>query len=127
MSMVGATGPVCRRSNACGSSWVSHSSMRLRSGASGNKAADGSGKGREFNIASRRRLLGLADCHSERLVQIGDDVVDVLEAHAQATASRRPARGELLGRRHLPMGGRGGMAGERLRIAQIHQTLEQLE
>src|SRR6202049_4314264 len=65
--------------------------------------------------------------HLERLVEIGEDVVDVLDAHAQANTAGCHPRGQLLLRRHLPMCRRCRVAGKRLRIAQIHQTLEELE
>src|SRR5712664_1805935 len=114
------------RSNARCSSPVSHSSMRLRSDALGNKAAAAPGSGFWFNAASGGRL-SVADGQFERLVEIGEDVVDVLDSHTQANAARCHPRGQLLLRRHLPMRRRCRMAGERFSIAQIHQALEKLE
>ena len=61
----------------------------------------------------------------ERLIEIFEDVVDMLEADADADRLRPHARLELLLGGHLPMGGRGGMAGERPRVADVDQPLDQ--
>jgi hypothetical protein len=64
---------------------------------------------------------------SERLIEIGDDVVDVLDADAEPDHLRPHAGLGCSSRRHLPMRRRGRMAGERLGVAHIDQPLEQLE
>ncbi len=64
---------------------------------------------------------------SERLIEIRDDVVDVLDADAQPDRLRPHARHGLLLRRHLAMGGGGRMAGERLRVADVDEALDELE
>ena len=61
------------------------------------------------------------------LVQIREDIVDVLDADAEADAARADAGRQLLGGRHLPMRGRGRMAGQGFRIAQIDQPFEELQ
>src|ERR1700744_5863157 len=108
MSTVGVTGPAWIRRNALSNSVFNQSPMRARSSAGGNRGAMalGSGKG---------------------LVQVRHDVVDVLDADAQTDAAGSDAGRQLLFRRHLPVSGRGRMAGKRLRVAEIHQTLEQLQ
>src|SRR3984957_18974724 len=69
----------------------------------------------------------LSDSKPERLVQIGDDVIDVFDAHAEADAAGGDTGRLLLRQCHLSMRRRCRMAGERFRIAEVHQTLEQLE
>src|SRR5579871_1025763 len=49
----------------------------------------------------------------KRLVEVSDDVVDVLDADAEADRFGPDARLGLFFRRHLPVRGRSGMAGER--------------
>src|ERR1700716_2919093 len=63
----------------------------------------------------------------ERLVEIGDDVVDMLDADAQPDHLRPPAGLALLLGRHLPMRGGSRMTGERFRVAHVDQALEQPE
>jgi len=60
------------------------------------------------------------------LVQIGEDVVDVLDADAQADAAGGDARGQLFRRRHLPVGGRGRMAGEDFASPKFTRRLKSL-
>ncbi len=64
---------------------------------------------------------------SERLVEVGDDVVDVLDTDAQADHLRPHPGIALLLRRHLTMRGRGRVARQRLGVAHVHQALDQLE
>src|SRR5271156_4914295 len=68
-----------------------------------------------------------APCLSERLIKISNDVVDMLDADAEPDGLRPHARRDLLLRRHLAMGRRGRMAGERLGVADIDQAFDQLE
>ena len=63
----------------------------------------------------------------ERLIEIGDDVGDMLDADRQPDHFRHHARVLLFFRRHLAMRGRGGMAGERFRVADIDEALDQLQ
>ena len=70
--------------------------------------------------AERRRLR-----RRQRLIEVGDDVVDVLDADAEPDHFRPHAGLALLLGRHLPMRGRGRVAGERLGVAHIDQPLEQ--
>src|SRR5262249_28501937 len=63
----------------------------------------------------------------QRLVEVVDDVVDVLDADAQPDHLGLDAGLELLVRRPLPMGGGSRVAGERFRVAHVDQALDQLE
>ena len=63
----------------------------------------------------------------ERLIEVGDDVVDVLDSYAQPDHLGPYAGLFLLFWRHLPVRGRCGMAGERFRVANVDQPLEQFE
>ena len=63
----------------------------------------------------------------QRLGDIGDDVVLVLDADGKPDGFRRDAGLALFGFRHLAMGGGGGMAGQRLGVADIDQPLDQLQ
>src|SRR5439155_456781 len=62
---------------------------------------------------------------SERLIEIGDDVVDVLDADAETNRLWTHAGLALRVRRHLPMGGRGRMAGQRFGIPQFDEPFHQ--
>ena len=64
---------------------------------------------------------------AERLIEVGDDVVDVLDADAEPDHLRRHAGLPLLLRRHLPVRGRRRMAGQRLGVAQVDEPLDQRE
>src|SRR6202162_1255625 len=64
---------------------------------------------------------------AECLVQIDQDVIDVFDAHAQSNTAGTDAGGKLFLRRHLPVRRRRGVARQRFRVAQIDQSLEQLE
>src|ERR1700733_2029612 len=55
----------------------------------------------------------------ERLLQICNDVVAVLDPNAEANHLRQNTSVALLFERHLPVRGRGGMACQRLGIAEI--------
>src|SRR5438105_3970513 len=63
----------------------------------------------------------------ECLVEIADNVVDVLDADAEPDHFRPYAGLRLLLRRHLPVRGGGGMAGQRLRVAHVDESLDELE
>src|SRR3984957_65091 len=82
----------------------------------------GSALPRLFGSNQASRLGG-----AKRLIEVGDDVVDVLDADREADHLRPHASFLLLRRRHLPMRGRSRMAGERFGVAHIDQPLEQLE
>src|SRR5579863_5255986 len=119
----GITGPCSTRSAASASARVSRSSARIRVVREGKSAAGGAGRSSRSLMASSERTDG----GTERLVEIGDDVIDVLDADAQAYGLRPDACDALLLGRHLPVRGRGRMAGERLGVAEVHQALEELE
>src|SRR5690242_9112105 len=78
-----------------------------------------------FGGDERRRAVRLHG--GERLIEIGQNVVDVLDADADADRLRPDARLLLLFGRHLPVRGRGRMARKRLGVAHIDQPLDQLE
>src|SRR5258708_943335 len=59
----------------------------------------------------------------QRLVDVGDDVIDVLDADAEADRFWINAGRLLLVRRHLAMRCRGRMASERFRVTDIDQPL----
>jgi len=61
------------------------------------------------------------------LIEVGEDVVDVFDADAEANHFRGHAGFLLLGRAHLPMRGGGGMASERFGVAEIDEAFEELE
>ena len=63
----------------------------------------------------------------QRLIQIGDDVVDVLDADRQAHVAGRHAAGELIGRAQLRVRGAGRMDGQGARIADVGHVVEELE
>ena len=63
----------------------------------------------------------------DRLVEIGDDVADVLDAHREPHHFRRHAGGGLLLRRQLLVRGRGGVDHQRLGVADVRQQAEQLQ
>ena len=63
----------------------------------------------------------------ECLVEVLDDVIDVLDADAQAHEVRADAGRGLLLSRHLAMRGRSRMGHQRAHVADVHETLEDLE
>jgi acyl-CoA synthetase (AMP-forming)/AMP-acid ligase II len=63
----------------------------------------------------------------QRLVEIGDDVVDVLDADRQAHIARRHAGLQLLLGRQLRMRRAGRMDGEAARVADVGDVIEHLE
>jgi hypothetical protein len=65
--------------------------------------------------------------HSQRLLEIGDNIVDMLYADGQPDHLRSHAGLFLLLRRHLPMRRRGRVTGERLGVTHIDQPLEQFQ
>ena len=71
-------------------------------------------------VSARARLF-------QRLVEIGDDVVDMLQAHRQPHIAGRHAGGVLVFLAQLRMRRRGRMNGERARIADIGDMVEHLE
>src|SRR5271163_2130458 len=73
----------------------------------------------------QRRLRRLR--RAERLIEIGDEIVDMLDADAEPDHFRLDAGPELLVGRHLPVCGRGRVASQRLGVAHIDQPLEQAE
>ncbi len=63
----------------------------------------------------------------QSLIEILDDVVDMFEADAEADRLGANARSSLLLGGHLAVGGRGGMAAQRARVADIDEPLDQAE
>src|SRR5581483_1378202 len=63
----------------------------------------------------------------QRLVDVLDDVVDVLDADRETDGLRQHAGHALLLRRHLAVRRRGGMAGQRLGVADIDEAGDQLQ
>ena len=57
-------------------------------------------------------IRSAGDRSGERLVEVRKNVIDVLDADAEAQRLRTDAREPLLLRRHLPVRGRGRVAGE---------------
>jgi len=82
------------------------------------------GRGRRRQIVTGAHIAVLINCGShgggKRLVEIGEDVVDVLDANTEPDGFRSDARETLLRRGHLPVRGRGRVTGQRFRIAQVH-------
>ncbi len=63
----------------------------------------------------------------KRLIEVGDYIIAMLNAHTQPDHFRFHAGLTLLIDSHLSMSCRGGVAGQRLRVTNINQPLEQLE
>src|ERR1700712_6009563 len=63
----------------------------------------------------------------KRLVDVGQDVVDVLDAHRQANVVRRDARRRLLLRRQLLMCGQRRLNHERLGVADVREMRGELQ
>src|SRR5271168_340405 len=63
----------------------------------------------------------------ERLVEIAEDVVDVLDADGEADVTVGHARREPILRRELRMRGRCGMDREAARVADIGDVIQQLQ
>ena len=61
----------------------------------------------------------------QRLIQVFDDVIDMLNTDAKPDSLRRDASLALLFDRHLAMGRGGGMTGERFGITQVDQAFDQ--
>src|SRR5215472_8318072 len=61
------------------------------------------------------------------LLEVGDDIVDVLDPYADANHSWLHSGGTLLLGGHLSMSGRGRVAGQRLGIAQVDEPLDEFE
>ena len=82
------------------------------------------------NVASgelRLRRLGDFSRRLQRLVEIGDDVVDMLDADRQPDIVVGHAGRLLLLGRELRVGGGRRMDGERARVADIGDVIEELE
>ena len=62
----------------------------------------------------------------ERLREVGEDVVGMFDADGEPHVAGRDAGGELLLGRQLLMRRRGGMDGERARVADVGDMIEQL-
>ena len=62
---------------------------------------------------------------SQRLINVGKNIVDVFDADTQANHLRFYSGPELFFLGELPVRGRGRVAGQRLGITDIHQALDQ--
>src|SRR3546814_1663768 len=93
-------------------------------GEGGTRRASG-GRVREL-LLLRRRLLA-ARRGGERLFEIGDDVVDMLEPDGEPHVVVGDAGRQLVLGRELGVGGGGGMDGEAARVAEIGDVIEELQ
>src|SRR5580704_11376606 len=114
ISSVGMTDPCATRSLALASSRVIQSSSRSRISRLGNKAGTGAGtsSGKLMRVGASS-----ADSSGERLIDVGDDVVDVFDADAQAYGLWSDAGQTLFLGRHLPVRRGCRMTGQGLRVA----------
>src|SRR5271154_5665047 len=80
-------------------------------------------------LGSLSRLVpaGCRGCCGQRLIEIFEYVLNVLDADAEPDGFRANASSTLLPRSHLPMGGRSGMAAQRAGVADIDQSFDKLE
>ena len=83
---------------------------------------DAQGWGTRVRPGSRRRRGG-----GDGLRKVGDDVVDVLQAHGHADKVRRDASCGLVGLGQLLVRGRGGVDHQRLGVADVGQVRCQLD
>jgi hypothetical protein len=93
------------------------------------------------SVLDRRRVVSVLDAGTaprasggdrsarprERLVEVGEQIVDVLDPDRQAHRVRGHAGGRELLLRELRVGGRGVVDRQRLRVADVRQVAEQLE
>src|ERR1700759_601149 len=78
------------------------------------------------SVDALRRMLRLP-LSGQRVLEVGDQILDVLQTDRQAhRVLRDPGLGQFL-RRQLSMRGRGRMGGKRAYIAYVYQTREQLQ
>ena len=63
----------------------------------------------------------------EGLIEVGEDIVDVLDADGEADEFRRDATGGLLGVCELGVSGAGGVDGKALGVADIGEVGEEFE
>ncbi len=82
--------------------------------------------GKERSPSPPQRPRGSSEA-LQRLVQIGDDIVDMFDADRDAHHVRPRPRGDQLGLAQLAVRGRGGMDDQRARIADIGEMAEQLD
>ncbi len=64
---------------------------------------------------------------AQRPIQVLDDVLDMLDADAEADRFGANTGAFQLLRSHLPVRGRGGMAAERSGVADIYEPLDKFE
>ena len=67
------------------------------------------------------------NCRIECLIEVADDVVDMFDADAKPDRLGSHPGLALFFNRHLSMGSRSRMAGQRFGITDIHEPLDQLE
>jgi hypothetical protein len=70
-------------------------------------------------------VFALRDC--QRLRDVSDDIVRMLDADGEADIARRHTRGELLFGAELLVGGRGWMDCQRTGVADVSDVIEQLQ
>src|SRR6185437_9394855 len=75
----------------------------------------------------RRELGGRRDRNRQRLIDIFQNVLDMLDANREPDRFRRHSGGVLLLRRHLAMRGRGGMTAQCAGVADIDDALDELQ
>src|ERR1035437_3336212 len=82
---------------------------------------------RRLRHAGRNRRRAGARRDLDGLVEVGDDVVDVLDADRDANQLRSHAAGDLIGRRQLLVSGGCGVDDQTLRVADVGQQAEELD
>src|SRR5882724_9296274 len=102
-------------------------SRRLPTRPSASCRSDPGPKLSETTPESHPAMISGSNSDAERLIQIDQDVIDVLDAHAQANTAGTDPGGQLFLRRHLAVRRRCGMARQGFGVAQIDQALEQLQ
>ena len=66
-------------------------------------------------------------CGGEGLIEVGEDIVDVLDADAEPDHAGGDAGATLFLCRHLAMSGGSRMAGQRFGVAKIDETRDEIE
>ncbi len=85
-------------------------------------AIRGSSAARGAGLLRRRQRR-----RSQRLVKIGKDIVNVLDADREAHVARRHAARQLIGRAQLRVRGAGRMDGQRAHITDVGHVIEELQ
>src|ERR1700727_381913 len=82
-----------------------------------------------FQVGSLSRLppASCRGCSGQRLIEIFEYVLNVLDADAEPDCFRADTSSTLLLGSHLPVRGRSGMAAQRAGVADIDQSFDKLE